>query len=95
MSERLTQQRQLITLTHQRLIRAQQLQLANREQRITGLARVLQTLSPRATLNRGYSIVFKAGHVLKSTHQLTSGEEVRVRLANGRFSSTVTDITND
>ena len=94
-SERLTQQRQLITLTHQRLLRAQQLQLANREQRIAGLARVLQTLSPRATLNRGYSIVFKEGHVLKSTQQLTKGEDVHIRLANGRFSSTVTDITND
>jgi exodeoxyribonuclease VII large subunit len=94
-SERLAQQRQLITLMHQRLIRAQQLHLSSRGEKINALTRVLQTLSPRATLNRGYSIVFKEGHVLKSTQQLAKGEQVRVRLANGRFSSTVNDITND
>ena len=59
-----------------------------REQIAKLLAQV-SALSPLATLNRGYSVIQKSdGTVVKKASQLTKGEQLRLRLAEGEASAT-------
>jgi exodeoxyribonuclease VII large subunit len=49
-------------------------------------------VSPLATLERGYAIVFDAtGNVLRSTAAVSPGERLRVRLADGELPLQVLD----
>ncbi len=46
----------------------------------------LQLVSPLATLERGYAIVFdESGHVLRSVHGVAAGTALRARLADGEL----------
>ena len=49
----------------------------------------LEVLSPLAVLNRGYSITFKNGKVIKKAKQIKCGQEVTTRLAEGELISRV------
>ncbi|MBW7858488.1 MAG: exodeoxyribonuclease VII large subunit [Leptonema sp. (in: Bacteria)] len=54
----------------------------------------LETLSPLATLKRGYSIVTDdKNNIIRSTSQLKVNQSVAVALGDGKFQSTVTEIT--
>lgn len=59
-----------------------------REQLLSAQAR-LSTLSPQATLARGYAIVQKAGHVITKRAELSAGDTVSVTLADGTFTADV------
>jgi exodeoxyribonuclease VII large subunit len=53
----------------------------------------LRALSPAATLQRGYAIVQRAdGAVLRAPDEVATGEPLRVRLAGGELTATVTDV---
>jgi exodeoxyribonuclease VII large subunit len=50
------------------------------------IARALHAVSPLATLDRGYAIVFDAhGKVLRSTTEVNDGDALRIRLADGEL----------
>jgi exodeoxyribonuclease VII large subunit len=62
------------------------LSLASEE--ITSLAAQVRTLSPQATLDRGYSVVQKSdGSVVRKAGELTTGERLRIRLAQGEVTA--------
>jgi exodeoxyribonuclease VII large subunit len=49
-------------------------------------ARALHAVSPLATLERGYAILFDAdGKVLRSTHGVAADAKLRARLADGEL----------
>jgi exodeoxyribonuclease VII large subunit len=55
-------------------------------------ARALHAISPLATLERGYAILFDAqGKVLRSAQHVTAGTPLRARLADGELPLQVTD----
>jgi exodeoxyribonuclease VII large subunit len=55
----------------------------------------LEALSPKAILARGYALVFdNQGHLVKSSSQLSKGDEVRTQLAEGGFVSKVEKLNN-
>ncbi|MBO0829843.1 MAG: exodeoxyribonuclease VII large subunit, partial [Streptosporangiales bacterium] len=57
------------------------------------LARVV-ALSPAATLARGYAVVQRTdGAVVGSTGDVAPGDDVTVRLVDGRFDAAVTAVT--
>ena len=67
--------------------------IANRiaigREQISKLLAQVTALSPQATLNRGYSVIQKAdGTVVKKASQLTKGDQIRLRLAEGEGSAT-------
>lgn len=67
---------------HSQQIRTTQLQ---------GLSERLLSLSPQATLKRGYAVVnLPDGALLRSIQQVEAGSEVGVHLADGRFAAQVT-----
>jgi exodeoxyribonuclease VII large subunit len=60
--------------------------------RADAAARMLHTVSPLATLDRGYAIVTRAadGQILRSAGQVGPGDGIDVRLAEGGLSARVT-----
>ena len=51
---------------------------------VAHIAARVRTLSPQATLDRGYSVVQKkSGSIVTDPKQLQAGEEIRLRLAQG------------
>jgi len=61
---------------------------------IQNLSNRLNTLSPLATLSRGYSITLKQNDksVIKNLNQVTVGDEVETVIKMGKFISEVTKI---
>lgn len=66
--------------------------VVNRQQRLRLAARTLDSVSPLATLERGYSIVTHAesGTLVSKIDDIDDGTKIRARLANGSFDATVT-----
>lgn len=60
-------------------------------ERLEGRQRQLLTLSPLATLQRGYALVSTAegGNVVRSTAQVHPGQSISVRLSDGEFGAQV------
>jgi exodeoxyribonuclease VII large subunit len=59
-------------------------QIAIAAEEISGLRTQVRTLSPQATLDRGYSVVQKSdGSVLRKASEVKTGEKLRLRLAQG------------
>jgi exodeoxyribonuclease VII large subunit len=65
--------------------------LEQRRQRLQALVRAMQAVSPLATLERGYSIVFSAdgGELVRDAAQVKAGDGLEIRLARGRIGATV------
>lgn len=64
--------------------------LAGRRTQLEGLRLQLAALDPTAVLARGYAIVSKVdGAVISSTAQVSPGDDIHVRVADGGFGATV------
>jgi len=65
-------------------------QVENTQQRLKLASRTLQSLSPLATLERGYAIVTDdAGRVLVDSGGVKRGASIELRLARGGLDATV------
>jgi exodeoxyribonuclease VII large subunit len=64
------------------------------QNRIAGAARALDSVSPLATLERGYAIATRVEdcRLLTDTRDVTVGTDVRVRLHRGSFDATVSSV---
>jgi exodeoxyribonuclease VII large subunit len=65
--------------------------LQHRQQRLAVAGRSLDTVSPLATLERGYAIVTQPAdrRILRSANAVKPGEQIEARLADGRLLCTV------
>jgi len=62
--------------------------LAIAKEEISGLRTQVRTLSPQATLDRGYSVIQKSdGSVLRKASDVKAGEKLRLRLAKGEVAA--------
>ncbi|MEM5774069.1 MAG: exodeoxyribonuclease VII large subunit, partial [Anaerolineaceae bacterium] len=62
---------------------------------VSSLAGRLETLNPRAVLQRGYSLVFDArGALVQSSRQVGRDETLEIHLAEGRLDAKVTGVHN-
>jgi exodeoxyribonuclease VII large subunit len=83
-TERLERSRERVQQLARRLRRDVQLVLERRAQRVRSLRTALAHLDPTQVLSRGYSIVRDAaGHVVASSAQLSRGDAVDIRFAEG------------
>jgi exodeoxyribonuclease VII large subunit len=76
---------QRLASAHERLRRAPLLALERRSARLDTTHGRLRALSPSATLERGYAIVRRGDEVVRSTEQVSSGDDLAVRVADGSF----------
>lgn len=83
--------RERIRNLERRLHAAQHHQLEHSRERLAGLARTLETVSPLATVSRGYAIVQQPddGAVVRRATDLQPGAPFTARLANGRIDARV------
>jgi exodeoxyribonuclease VII large subunit len=75
----------------QRLRTAMSSLLQTRQQQLAVACKSLDTISPLATLDRGYAIVTRQedNHILHSANTVKAGEQIEARLARGRLLCTV------
>jgi exodeoxyribonuclease VII large subunit len=81
--------RQRLEHTHERLRRAPALAVERKRARLEHAAGRLRALSPRATLQRGYAIVRSGDAIVRSSAAVSSGDQVDVEVADGRFGARV------
>ncbi len=75
----------------QRLATAAESKVSDASHKIAILGRALHSVSPLATLDRGYAIVRRedADAALMDTKDIKQGDDIRTRLARGEFTATV------
>ena len=72
-----------------KLQRSCQQLIENKTQKLRNSMHLLDTVSPLATLARGYSISFKQGKIVKSTQQVKVGDILVTRLEDGEVHSEI------
>jgi exodeoxyribonuclease VII large subunit len=77
---------------HERLRHAPALAVERKRAALETVAGKLATLSPKATLHRGYAIVRTDAHVVTTSAELDVGGRVEVTLAEGGFAARVEDV---
>ena len=89
-------QTQQFTQLNKRLMQQWRSLLTSKQQRLSTLGHLLDTVSPLANLGRGYSISFKAEaqqrQIVRSVTALTVGDALVTRLADGEVHSKIVDI---
>jgi len=85
----LERERRRLDRAHERLRRAPKLLVERRRAKLEQSAGRLRTLSPKATLERGYAIVRTGGELVRSSDAVEPGEHVDVDLAKGGFGARV------
>jgi exodeoxyribonuclease VII large subunit len=86
----LAQARERLAACRTRLDRSLERLLHNSAANVRALNARLQSLSPLAVLDRGYALVLDAtGGLVRSTTQISSGDQVTTRLSDGAFTSRV------
>lgn len=63
--------------------------IERRRARLDTISQLIDVLSPEATLRRGYSITRLNGHAVTSAAQLSAGDTIETRLADGCVSSNI------
>ncbi|MDT8880091.1 exodeoxyribonuclease VII large subunit [Halomonas saccharevitans] len=95
--DRLTEQAgQRLERATQRLHQAMPRALSRHRDRLGGLARELQAVSPLAVLGRGYAILEdERGQVVRRAADTAPGQALEARLGEGRLALTVTGVGSD
>ncbi|ARD46842.1 exodeoxyribonuclease VII large subunit [Sporosarcina sp. P37] len=75
-----------------RLNRAAEQTIRQRQQHFVSLMRMMQALNPLQVMERGFSIGYKDGEVIKSVQDVTSGDKLTLQLADGSVSAIVEQI---
>ncbi len=78
-----------------RLTRSMSHRIAINTGQLETLRKQLLAMNPRAILNRGYSITYKNGQVVKDAALLARDDQVKVVLAKGSFQANVNAIGDD
>lgn len=78
-----------LAFASQRVAMAARQCVANVRQRVTGLEKQVELLSPDRVLRRGYSLTLRDGHVVTSASLLRAGDSLVTRFADGERTSVV------
>lgn len=90
----LNDRRMALDYSLRRLTAASAALLHAQRRRFTALTAKLDAMSPLKVLGRGYAVtVNEDGHVIRSAHELTKDERVRIRLTDGEASAQIQEVT--
>jgi exodeoxyribonuclease VII large subunit len=95
MERTLASRHQDLAVLTERLARAFSGRLARERMMIGGLEARLLGRNPLTILGRGYCLVEKAGATVRSTREVSSGDSLGVRMADGRVAVTVRSVIHD
>lgn len=82
-SGRLHQERHQVDTLRQQARRRVHVRVEAGRAEVSHLRARVRALSPLATLERGYAVVLRTGHVVRSVSEITDGAELLLRLADG------------
>ena len=86
----LQEQMQHLDYLWQQLVKGQRYHLEKKQDKLAGLSRALNTVSPLATLDRGYSILLdKHSNVIQKTKQVKSGDSISAKVSDGKIDCVV------
>jgi exodeoxyribonuclease VII large subunit len=90
-SQKIAQLRTEYSRLHQHLIQSNQVCLFNSQQKFNNAHIRLNLLSPKATLERGYTILYdeKSGQLIKRVEEIKAGQKVFGKVLNGEFSAII------
>ena len=89
----LDQKRKALELLENRLISAQNQQIARNKQKFVALTAALDAMSPLKVLTRGYAVAEKEdGQILRSVKQAVPGERITVSLSDGALTAKVLEV---
>lgn len=91
---RLQEESRAVVALTDRLKRTAQHDVRTQRDRFTASVRMLQALNPLQVMERGYSIVYREGHVVNSVSSLSVDTEVEIRLQDGAVHASVNSITD-
>lgn len=84
---------QMLASNMQRLFKHK---IENTEASFHTLIQRLNTLNPLSTLDRGYAIVTtEGGHVIRSASEVTAGDTIKARLAEGKLTAEVKSVEEE
>lgn len=69
-------------------------QLRFKGEQLKGVVGKIESLNPLAVLTRGYSVALKEGRTVKSAKEVSLGEEMEVRFADGKVKTTIIEKEN-
>ncbi|MGB3724333.1 MAG: exodeoxyribonuclease VII large subunit [Glaciecola sp.] len=78
-----------VNVVQANLAQAIKQQLKDKQHSLQGATGMLNTVSPLATMSRGYSITLKDDALAASVHAVNVGDEIKTKLADGEVISTV------
>lgn len=81
--------KQQVQHLQEQLGKANQHQLSRQQQRLASACQLLDTVSPLATLARGYTLTYSDDKLVKSTSDVKSGDTLTTRFVDGEVKSTV------
>ena len=88
----LERQTKVVSELQSRLSHSWQQVFGRKQQSLANASHLLNTVSPLSTLARGYSISFKQGEIVRSVKQVTAGDNLDLRLADGEVSATINSV---
>lgn len=79
---------------HNRLLQSMQQIIKDKKQQLASASRALESVSPLATLGRGYAIVSmeKAGKILRTIKEVTVGDALSIKLKDGEIECQTTKV---
>lgn len=92
--DRLTSERDNLATALDRLRSATSRSLTQQTTNLTATAAQLRALSPLSTLARGYAVVEHHNQVVANIGSISPSDSVSVRLHDGHFDATITDVAN-
>ena len=93
----LTQLRDRLHAAQTQLFKTQFAYIDNQKQRLTTAARMLNTLSPLNTLERGFALASdsQSGRIITHQQQVQAGQRIHTRVAGGGFHSIVESLDSE
>ena len=90
LTSKLGESKTSLALIEQKYSRAADVAIQRKAQELGNLAARLDSLSPLAVLNRGYSIAqTEDGSIIRDAAQVTKGDKLKIKLANGKLDAEV------
>ncbi|HEX5563807.1 MAG TPA: exodeoxyribonuclease VII large subunit [Sporosarcina sp.] len=91
--QRIKEEDRNLSLLKERMTRATQNELRNKNDRFGSAIRMLKALNPLEVMERGFSIVYKEGNVMNSVNGLGIGDTLKVQLQDGTVETEIKSIT--
>lgn len=94
-TEKVRQRREQIGQWQARLNKSMLQRTAQARAEWSGKLAQLDALSPLKVMQRGFSLVYKNGELMKSAKQFAVGDKLMIRLSDGTIDANVTDIARE